>query len=123
MRKYASKLLLDIFLSVVATVTVAYVGQHYSPASSARLAPVLAETTGASKSAASVFASASAPEHVAASKIPSDVVNSAAAATTVADRAAEADQDEKAGLSPPAKYLKPALPASHRSAPRDKKAH
>ena len=87
------------------------------------LAPVLAETTGASKSAASAFASASAPEHVAASKIPSDVVNSTAAATTVADRAAEADQDEKAGLSPPAKYLKPALPASHRSAPRDKKAH
>jgi len=48
MRKYASKILLDIFLSVVATVTAAYVTHHYFPAGSIAKSPA-AVTAGGPK--------------------------------------------------------------------------
>jgi hypothetical protein len=48
MRKYASKILLDIFLSVVATVTAAYVTHHYFPAGSTAKSPA-AVTAGGPK--------------------------------------------------------------------------
>lgn len=115
MRKYASKLLLDIFLSVVATVSAAYVTHRSFPDSSPAKAP--AETTGGSKR----VAGAPAAGHVAASDARPDIVNTMTPATVVAGRAIEASDDETAALSPPAKPAKPAsLPGWKRPVARDR---
>lgn len=110
MRKFASKLLMDIFLSVVATVGAAYVTHHYFPGAARVTAPVAAEPTSVGREVAQ--------QRVAASKIPSDVIATVAAATAVADRGTDTNNDEKAGPPPsPAKLFKP---AAHRLVPRDK---
>jgi hypothetical protein len=121
MRKYASKFLLDMFLSVVATVTAAWVTHHYFPSSSPAKAPISAEATESSKSVAAAPSGEAAPEDVAASAAPSDVVGTTAPATIVADRAIETNHDETARPSLPAKSAKPAnITARKRPDPRDK---
>jgi hypothetical protein len=113
MRKFASKLLMDIFLSVVATVGAAYVTHHYFPGAAPANPPVAAEPTSVGREVAQ--------ERVVASKTPSDVIATVAAATTVADRDTDTNNDEKAGPPPsPGKYFKPASPAARRLVPRDK---
>jgi hypothetical protein len=118
MWKYASKLLLDIFLSVVATVTAAYVTHHYFPASAPAKAPLSAAVAADPPSGGG--AAASEPEHLAALEAPSNVVNAVAPAIAVAVRALDANHDETAGPS----LAKPARPASmpsrKRPAPREK---
>lgn len=113
MRKFASKFLLDVLLSVVATVCTAYVTHHYFPGAAPAKTPVTAEATSVEREVA--------PEQIAASKASSDVIATvAAAAAAVDDRGTDTNSDEKAGPpSPPGKSFKPALPAAHRPAPRD----
>ena len=113
MRKFASKFLFDVLLSVVATVCTAYITHHYFPGAAPAKAPVAAEPASVEGEAA--------PERVAASRTPLDVIASVTAATTVADRLTDTNNDEKAGPPPPpTKYFKPASPAPHRLVPRDK---
>jgi hypothetical protein len=121
MRKYASRFLLDVFLSVVATVAAGWVTHHYFPSSSPVKVTVSAEATGGSNSVAGAPSEEPALEHVAASAAPSDVVSITAPATIVADRAVEANHDETVGPSLPAKSDKPAnIAARKRPVPRDK---
>jgi len=123
MLRYASKLFLEIFLSVLATVIGSYLASQYIAGRSAADAPV--SLAGAIVDPKRVDANAASHEAVKADltspQDPSDVVNALGPVAAVGSRIVERTNDEKA--APPVdKLAEPmSVPARlHRSAQRDK---
>ncbi len=128
MLKYASKLFMEVFLSVLATVIGSYLANRYIAGRPAAEAPVsLVGATVDPKRVDADAASHDAASHDAVNadftspQGPSDVANALGPVAAVGSRIVDRTNDEKA--APPVD--KPAEPTSaparlHRSAPRDK---
>jgi hypothetical protein len=122
MLKYASKLLLDIFLSVLATVVGAYLVNHYVASTSIAEAPIpVAGTAVDPKGAGNAVPREVAQMAATATEGSLDVVNAIGPVASASARTVEHANDEKA-VPPTTRSAEPTrMPARHPSAPHDKR--
>jgi hypothetical protein len=122
MLKYASKLLLDIFLSVLATVVGAYLANHYVAGTSIAKAPIpVADTAVDPKGAGNAVSREVAQMEATASEVSLGVVSTIGPVASASGRTAEHANDEKT-VPPTTKLAEPTcVPTRHLPAPHDKR--
>jgi hypothetical protein len=122
MLKYASKLLLDISLSVLATVVGAYLANHYVAGTSIAKAPIpVADTAVDPKGAGNAASREVAQMEATASEVSLGVVSTIGPVASASGRTVEHANDEKA-VPPTAKLAEPmCAPTRYLPAPHDKR--